>query len=260
MPAAIARTERSGHILTKDCDASNCDVISVDVFDTVLLRSHVSERRRFSALACQVAVELHKRGFRVEPALLFRSRAEVQALAYRAIEVDHPDGDVQLEKLLSAQAQLLSLPPWVAEIMHEVELACEQKWLLPNCSLLKNLVALKTEGFRIIAVSDTYYSKLTLQRLFREIVGEHPFEAIYSSSELFATKKSERLFHHVLAAETVPSHRILHIGDDRHADYIMPRRAGLKAFWLPRSSLIMLQRKLDAATWRLLHSESWRVT
>lgn len=225
-------------------DAEAIDVVSVDLFDTVLLRDHRCERRRFLLMARRAAAALQQAGHDVPAEALYRTRLDAQRLAYRALELARPEGDVPLGRIYHMQTTILGLPPGAGEVLKTAELDFEAASLRPNRGLLARLAALRTGGKRIIAISDIYLPRADLCGLLGRVAPGHPIDAVYCSAELNLTKRSSELFRAVLALEGVQARRVLHLGDDRRADHEMARRAGLQAQWLPRRRMKLL-RKLD---------------
>lgn len=238
----------------------DADVLSFDVFDTILLRGLESERRRFAWIARESARGLALNGFPRSPAHLLRSRLDVQSAAYRALEAVNPNGDVRLADLHRLQADLLGLPAKAIPILLDAELAAERRFSSANAALVGALRDLRKAGRRVIAISDTYYSEADLRRLLADMLGPIPFDAIYASSDWNATKKSGELFARVLQAENVAPGAMLHWGDDCRADQVMAAAKGLRVHWAPRSALVHLRRRFDAAAWRAAHwTPRWRL-
>lgn len=239
---------------------SDADVLSFDLFDTILLRGPESERRRFAWIARECARGLALEGVGRSPAHLLRSRLDVQSAAYRALEAVNPNGDVRLADLHQRQADLLGLPAKAIPILLDAELAAERRFSCANAALVGALRDLRKAGRRVIAISDTYYSEADLRRLLADMLGPLPFDAIYASSDWNATKKNGELFARVLQAENVAPGAILHWGDDCRADRIMAAAKGLRVHWAPRPALVHLRRRFDAAAWRVTHwTPRWRL-
>lgn len=239
-------------------DQTDIDIISVDIFDTVLLRDYSCGQRHFLGIARQSAKQLKVAGYAVDAEDILRARNEVQALAYRAVEIERPEGDVRLEQILRLQSRLLGLPSSTVDLLHEAELDSEVRSLKPNRPLLDRLAVFRRQGKRIIGISDTYLPATSLKRLLSAIAADHPIEALYSSSDNGVTKKSARLFEKVVAAERAVARRILHCGDNRHADFIMARNAGLQSLLMERPRSVRVWRKLDALLFRIGHpAHSW---
>ena len=235
--------------------ADRCDIVSVDLFDTIVLRDLSCERRRFDAIARLGSEKLTEAGWRLPSETLFRSRREVQLIAYRAQAVERPSGDVRLANILAVQAKLLGLPPRCVALLREAEVEWEARTLRGNVRLRDQLGELAQKGKRIIAISDTYHDAGTLWEILNAVLTHHPIATIYASADRDATKKAGSLYFDVVRSEGVAPHRIVHCGDDRHADLIMARQAGLQAVWLRRPRPAAAARKLDGLAFRLSHTD-----
>lgn len=228
------------------------DIVSCDVFDTLLHRDGRSEASRQRAQARRAARRLRaERGVVVSAEAVRRARAEAQRYAYRALAMLHPSGEVRFADLIAATAGRLALGPAEAAILAESEIAVERAQLAPNRPLLAWLAARAREGRRIVAVSDTWHDAATLRALLDALAPGHPVTTIYTSADRDATKRSGSLFAHVLRAEGARPDRVLHIGDDAVADLAMARDAGLRCAPVRRPRALRLRRKLDAALARL---------
>lgn len=225
-------------------DATAFDLVSVDLFDTVLLRDHRCERRRFALMARQARDALGRAGYSVSLQALYQSRLDAQRLAYRAMETARPEGEVPLARIHHLQTTILGLPPAAAEPLRAAEIRFEASVLRPNRPLLRALAAVRARGKRIIAISDIYLPRECLCELLDRVAPGHPIDVVYSSAELNLTKRSSGLYGAVLEMEGASAARVLHLGDDRRADHEMAEKAGVQSRWLPRRGVKLL-RKLD---------------
>ncbi len=228
------------------------DIVSCDVFDTLLHRDGRCETNRQRAVARVAAQRLRaERGIAIPAEAVRQARAEAQRYAYRALDMLHPSGEVRFAALVAATAERLALGPAEAAILAESELAVERAQLAPNRPLLAWLAAWARDGRRIVAVSDTWHEAATIRALLDAVAPGHPVMAVYTSADHDATKRSGALFTSVLRAEAAQPDRVLHIGDDAVADLAMARAAGLRCAPVRRPRALRLWRKLDAALARL---------
>ncbi len=227
-------------------DRTTFDIVSVDVFDTTLLRNNKGQRRRFAEVAVELAGRLRRDGHAFDVGLLYRLRLAVQGLAYQAVKIERPEGDASLTRIQQIQSVLLGIDPSCVTHMLEAELAVERRSLSANRALIDWLVALRAEGKSIIAISDIYLPTAAVNELlFRRGTGI-PIERTYVSCDFGLTKHSGRLFASVAANEGVPLARMLHCGDHPRSDLAMPRAAGMQAVLLPRPRLQRAMRTLSS--------------
>jgi predicted HAD superfamily hydrolase len=217
------------------------DLVSTDIFDTLLLRDLSLEIERFVESSELVAKALAKQGHSVSVQSLTRLRLLLHTLAYRAISIERPDAEVKIRDICVLQACLLGNGR-LQDTLSEAELNIESNRLRPNRRLLSLLRQLAASGKIIVATSDTCYSTCDLSRLLKTVIGENPIARIYASSDLGLTKRSGRIFLEVAAIERIPISRVLHIGDNLYADVQMARAAGCQAVHLPRHTMFHIAR------------------
>ncbi len=228
----------------RSIDPGSFDLVSVDVFDTILLRHQGTEQGRFREVASVLADSLQAHGYAVDAATLLGVRRRVHRLSYRAVSMERPEGDASLARMIGTQIALLGLDSAAAPLFVAAELDVERRRLSPNRPLLHLLGALRDAGKAVIAVSDMYLSSSNLDYLLARIVGRSPIQRIYVSSDFGKTKRSGALFPHVWALENIPPARIVHCGDDEQADFVMARAAGCRAVLLRRSPWAKAMRQI----------------
>lgn len=217
------------------------ELVSTDLFDTLLLRTLRSERARIIAGERLFASRLAEEGLPMAEGVLVAARLEAQRLAYRALDMARQDGEVALLDVIRRQIGMLGLPKARVEPLCQMRLAIEfeieKESLSPNIELAALLRRCRSEGRRVIAISDIGLPTSILEGLVRHIHGPDLLDAIYSSADLGLTKRRGTLFQAVLAMEGIDARNALHIGDDRLADDVMASAAGLRTLHLPRPKL-----------------------
>lgn len=209
--------------------AGDHDLVSTDLFDTVLLRDHTIESDRLAVACRRVA-----RRLQVDPAVLTRLRWSFHHVAYRAVAMERPEGEASLTSVCEVIAAALGRDNEAARILRETEIEVDIEHLRPHRPLLDLLDRATRSGRRVIAVSDTYYDGPDLRRIVDAVVGDHPFAEVYSSADIGLTKHAGRIFDEVARREGVPAERILHVGDNHDVDVRMARAASWTAVHLPR--------------------------
>jgi len=230
------------------------DVLSVDLFDTVLLRDQSLQRQRFAELSAVAADLLRQSGYAIEPQALTPLRVAVHTLSYRAAAIERPAGEVTLNRIHALQARMLDLPDECQSLLRQAELTVEARRLRPNKPLLSVLRRFATTCKPVIATSDTYYSSRDLEWLLDRVIGPHPIKRLYSSSDIGLTKHVGGLFRAMAQREQVETSRILHCGDHLHADIAMAKAAGCQTIHLPRPKLVRLARKIHAVQYAATHA------
>ena len=210
-------------------DIASYDVISTDLFDTVLMRDLSTEEGRLDEAARGAAEKLC-----LDSICMSALRRSFHSIAYKAVAAERPLGDVSLEMICRTVAAAIGGGVSVATTLQQSEVETDIRHLSANRPLIAAYMRLATMGKRVVATTDTYYSAKEIHRILAKVVGEHPILHVYSSSDIGLTKHSGALFAEVARREGVLPTRILHLGDDAKADVEQARAAGCQAVHLPR--------------------------
>jgi FMN phosphatase YigB (HAD superfamily) len=211
-------------------DSATVDVLSTDLFDTVLLRDISTQNRRFDEAAIEAATRLG-----LDPDRVSALRRSFHDIAYKAVAAERPLGDASLRTISRTVAAAMGAGDAAVEALRDAEVDTDIRHLAPHDKLIAVYRGLAAKGIRVIATTDTYYSPMDIRRILAEVVGEHPILHVYVSSDIGLTKHSGALFAEVARREGVCANRILHVGDDRNADVHQARKAGWQALHLPRA-------------------------
>lgn len=219
--------------------------ISVDVFDTLLLRKPVSERRRFHKIATLFSSLIPHPYQKPSPELVYEARVEAQRWAYRALDANSVDGEVKIFDIFDRQLQLLGLPRELDSLLIKAELQVERDVLRPNQPLVRWLKLQRTRKIQVIAISDTTLPATALRSLIEAVAEPNVIDRIYTSADLGLSKRNGGLFKEVAKREKIEVQELIHFGDDRRADLEQGLAAGVRSSHLRRPSIFVLSRKLD---------------
>ena len=216
--------------------ADRIEVISTDVFDTLLLRGGRSERSRIMKGERLFSCALAQRGWHIDADLLVETRLQVQRLAFRSLALRGVAGEARLVDIISRQLCLLGLPHSLVPERLRIELEVEKGSLVANEQLGSILRMHRRSGKRIIAVSDTTLPTEAVGELIEHFHGPELVDHVYSSADHGLTKRDGGLFLAVAEAEKVSPRRMVHIGDDLPADVHTPSTKGITVYHAPRHS------------------------
>ena len=211
------------------------DLISTDVFDTLLLRTYRSERSRILRGERLFSRQLAKCGRQIEPDLLVDARISSQQIAFRELAARGRLGEVQLVEIISHQLKMLSLPDSLVDERLRIEVQIEKSSLFANRALAELLRARRRSGARLVAISDTTLPADAVTELIQHFHGPGLVDCVYSSADQRLTKRNGDLFMAVAKAENIAPEKIAHIGDDFIADVRSPSAIGISAHYMPRS-------------------------
>jgi len=210
------------------------DILSFDVFDTLILRPLSDPRDLFWF----VGEKLGSMDFRN-----LRIRAEQDARRKKQAKEGH--SEVTLAEIWEKLAEMTGLS---ADEGMRIETETETELCYANPFMRKLWEAAKRQGKRIIVISDMYLPEATIRKVL-EKNGYTGAEKIYVSCEYGMNKAGGRLYRQVLhdlslrpdgGSRTSGSqkenngHRILHIGDDPHSDGRMAEHSGFDVLLYPQ--------------------------
>lgn len=224
--------------------------ISVDVFDTLLYRKPISERRRFF-LAASAFVRMHPHIPMPTILSVCAARTEATRWAYHSIDLLHHDSEVKLSDVFLHQLQLLGLSAEFLPALMTAEIETEKNVLTPNRRLIKWMSFQRSKNIRVVAISDTSMSSASLQAVIDAVAGYNVIDHLYTSADIGLSKRNGGIFAAVCLLENKSPAQQLHLGDDETADIVRSRAAGVDAIHLPRSRSFVLKRKIDGALFQL---------
>lgn len=244
---AILQSELASSIVDEiaSCIRSPHMYLSFDVFDTLLLRNHQSELRRFVEVSALVSAHLNQR-FQVSttPHDVLIARLTANRLSYRLspmVDGCREGNIIEIYRLVLTQLHMPAHAELAAECV-DIELAYEITQLTVNQPLIDLIQRHRARGGHAIYVSDMYLSKPHIDRLFIGLgVDTGVFTNAYSSADTILSKRSGKIWSWLFAQLGVQAGDIVHVGDSLVSDYQSPRLRGIAAVHIP----IPLQMRRD---------------
>lgn len=207
-------------------------LISIDVFDTTLLRDQCAEAERFQRASERFVQTVGPTGagphFSSGDALAARIIAA--KAAYRMQHDGARNVDPGFTRIAATVCHLLGRPDLLSDYI-ENEIAAE----IAN-TRLNPLIARVIERFEDIPtvfLSDMYLEGHRIRDILAAKIGGYSTPTVFSSADGVGSKASGALFKHVEQIFGVPPDQTLHIGDDLETDYLGAKRAGWQGFHLP---------------------------
>ena len=195
------------------------DVVSFDIFDTLLLRPFV----RPTDLFWKMEREEGAKGFaqaRIHGEREARTIANTKGIA-----------EVTLDEIYAF------IPQWSG--MKDKELAAEQKCLTVDPEMMEAWNTAKGAGKKVVITSDMYLPSSFLKEVLRE-KGIDGWDGFYLSCERKATKAKGDLYEQILDDFGVRADKVLHIGDNNYSDVERAREKGLRTYgWESRISAFL---------------------
>jgi glycosyltransferase involved in cell wall biosynthesis/predicted HAD superfamily hydrolase len=196
-------------------------LLSLDVFDTALRRAYSQPTHVF----CRTQRDLAGCGYNVNDFAEIRIRAE--RLARHTAWQAHKRPDTTLASIYNHLQSLTGLAWPVIEKAKELEIAAELACVKADSVVAGLFGKARDAGIPVVFVSDMYLPREVIERMLTEH-GYAGYLELFLSSDRFLAKHDGSLFATVLETFELAPDRVLHIGDNSHADAAVPRKMGLR--------------------------------
>lgn len=215
------------------------EVLSLDCFDTLIWRN--------THAPTDVFADLVHPGGGIEPRVWAETNARKSAWSKRGLK------EIGLEDVY--RKMLRDADDAAVEAAVAAELALEARYAFafePTVSLIREA---KARGLKVVIVSDMYLSEAQLRAHIAAAAGEETLAMIdrVFVSAAYGKGKRDGLFDDVIEAMGVSADRILHLGDNRAADYTAAAEHGINAVHLQQFDDESAARlRMEAATASIL--------
>ena len=194
--------------------------ISFDVFDTLIKRTVNAPTDIFRL----VEKKFNAHNNPVEDFYNNRIQAEKEAR-------ENCSGEVTIEDIYTLLEKNYSLPQ--LELLKKIEFETEIDICVPNQEIINLFKDIINAGKNVCIVSDMYLP----QRVIKEMLLKCGYSVdipVYVSCEYDATKRDGTLFKIVLDDLNISAQEVIHIGDNKHSDYKVPKSLGISAIHIPK--------------------------
>lgn len=247
--------------IEKMCIGGGVNTITLDIFDTVLIRKIHPEEKQFLIVAekwLPLFKEYIDESISVEKLVYWRLyiRRELFDVheKYNAEKtfLNRKTYDLNLklwfENLLIALSNSFNIslaPKKKDEIVNEMikaELATEIENLSPNTTLINCIRKIKKQypKLKVYFVSDMYLTTSEIEKLLEAKNISDVFDGGISSTDAGYVKWNASLYYHLadpkIFGDNFNIFKNLHIGDNEKSDYLMPLRAGSMAIQLKKNA------------------------
>lgn len=214
--------------LTQEIDnikavVQQADIVSFDIFDTLLLRNVLNPIDIFKI----VENEYNKNYSETLRFKDLRIKAEEKA-RIRSKEEDITFDDIYrvLEEDIGEKAKLLKV----------LELKIEQEFLIPNERMKQIFSYAKELKKKILIISDMYLSKDSLEKILKQC-GYSDYDELYVSSEIKVTKATGTIYSYIRKQHNIKDNvKWCHIGDNLISDVKNAELHGIKGVHYKRLS------------------------
>lgn len=194
------------------------DVISFDIFDTLIFRPFSEPTDLFYLIGDQIGILDFNR---------LRQNAEYNA----RVENFSSKGtyEVGFKHIWTRLSEMIDIS---VENGMKLEQEYELRFCYANPFMKQVFTKLIREGKKIIITSDMYLPKNFLEKLLTEN-GYTGFSKIYVSCEYCKSKSDGLLYDVVLDDLKISADKIIHVGDNLHSDVKVPKKKGISTCYYP---------------------------
>ncbi len=207
------------------------DLLTCDIFDTLLWRDAAAPHDLFRELGVRL-IEAGRLPSHVTPADVLDARIHAERRARRAAARDHGVGECTIEEIWRRMPDAWLQTVGGVDACIDEELAMESEHLRPIEPALELLRSAAERRVAVALVSDTYFSTEQLRQLFASVGVELPADIAIAASCEYRDNKSHTLLSRAIADLGFDPRRVLHIGDNPHADAIAAEHAGTQGIVL----------------------------
>ncbi len=211
-------------------EISNHDVISFDLFDTLIARKMLEPRGLFPLIARNYKLLAKDCGMKT---LLSQNFSVWREQIEKELGACHT---------LSEYYQEMVCRGWISEeqsvLLEKIELELEERYTVARKSMQLLAAYAVGQHKKVLILTDTYYTACQLRNLtsLRELPAEIP---IWTSCEKRMHKEDGTLFYELLRETGMEAKQHLHIGDNRIADNSVPHSMGINTFSICSGKALM---------------------
>ena len=203
-----------GKELLKLIDSNN--VISFDIFDTLLLRNVYKPTDIFRILS-KIAFEKYN----------IEDFYSIRVVAEKESRTEENNNECRFDEIYKKIGDSIKDKKIVKKLKEE-ELYLEEKFLVVNPFMKKIYDYCISKKKKVLLISDMYLDEKFIQQVLKKC-GYKDY-TLYLSNVYRMTKGDMSLFNLVLNKEKIEKNFWLHIGDNKYSDYESPIHFGIKAY------------------------------
>jgi len=194
----------------------NCEIVSFDIFDTLITR--LVDRP-------EVVFEIMEKEFAIPNFSNIRQemQAKVGLELMQTKKYPHANMD-EIYDYIKNQTDINN-----TDELKQFEIDLENKLLVQNPQIYEVFEYALKKKKRIIATSDMYLDLKTVKK-YLDNNGYQKIDKIYLSSETRKAKFNSELFDYVIESEKVDASKIVHIGDNVNHDYEFALKKGIQSY------------------------------
>lgn len=224
-------------------------ILSMDVFDTLVLRDNSSEITRFYEIGGKMAALASGYvGRDITQVDAFVARHLGTKASYRASAKIRGCREGSLSEIHGTASRILVHDDALSEAFVEAELAYEAGRIEPNPFLVDYAARHRAKGGRVVLLTDMYMHADQVGQLLQLLgIPDTGYDALISSADTKVSKASGGIFQIMQEKMQAAPCDFVHVGDSFRGDVAQPIRQGWQALHLPLAHYDILERRKDHA-------------
>ncbi|MCK5818676.1 MAG: hypothetical protein KAH18_05370 [Psychromonas sp.] len=218
--------------------AANKKIISVDIFDTLLLRCANSEVTRFFKAA--TALKESSPELKIDRYKVFTTRHKAHHSLY-ALYHQGILSEPNIESIFNYQINLLKNKQLTLELFLDAETKIELESLSLNQPLLKALEVLSASS-KIVLLSDMYLTSKFIKNILDAKNVNLKYD-LHVSNEIKKSKAKGDAYPWLIDKYGVSPEDILHMGDNYNSDVLSADKFSISAIHTPRSEMFYFKQR-----------------
>lgn len=228
---------------------AGANILSMDVFDTFVLRDNSSEITRFYEIGGKMATLASDHAKReIAQVDAFVARHLGTKASYRASAKIRGCREGSLSEIHTTASRLLVRDSILCSAFVEAELDMEASRIDPNPFLVDYATRHRAKGGRVALLTDMYMHADQVACLLQLLgIPDAAYDCLISSADTKVSKASGGIFRNMQEKMQALPSDFVHIGDSFRGDVAQPIQHGWQALHLPLAHFDILERRKDHA-------------
>lgn len=237
-------------------------VLSLDVFDTLILRDNTAEIARFFEVAGKMAkLASSATGREITQVDAFLARQMGTEATYRASLRKQGCREGSFTEIHATASRLLTGSDDLCADFMDAELENETHRIVPNPFFESYIEAARARGITILLLSDMYMHAAHIEDLLSRLgIDNDAYDVLISSADTKVSKASGGVFSLVEKELGVRENDVVHIGDSRTGDVLRPIQHGWSALHLPLSDRDIALRKQAEKEFSVMMAKNYNIS
>ncbi len=215
-----------------------CDLITFDLFDTLLIRRVDEPDRLKEAVARYTAERARQMGIACDQTTVLAARAKYEKRQRQLNSRQYPDAEAVYPDFMSETLKEIfgtSLPENLLDDVTAFELQLESSMLVPRADLIDLLQKLHSRKISLWIMTDIYLPSGHIKVLLKNTGLLPLIDGVVSSADACLAKASGAGFRDLRSRLKIDPRKWAHVGDNPFSDGLRPAEFGIAAFVLKDS-------------------------